>query len=233
MENLSDYIYHHKTLLIILLIIFLGVIGSVFAWKYDDNLEETEVISDANQTIENEIIPEEKEIEEKVEQNQTIDIKGAIKNPGVYKIAPNTRIYEIIEMAGGITANGTTENINLSKKVVDEMVIYIFSKEELNQKNNCNIKNEYSGEISKEIQEKESMIYEKDPEKNNLQAKVSLNKATLEELISIDGIGTAKAENIIKYRIEHQGFQTIEELKEVSGIGENLFIKIKDYFILE
>ena len=98
--------------------------------------------------------------------------------PNVYQMKEGRRLYEIIDLAGGLKDTATTKNIKLSKKVEDEMVIYIFTEQEYLEKNTCSIKNDYKGEISEEIKEKESIITEKKEETEN--QKISLNRATLE-----------------------------------------------------
>lgn len=236
METITDWLYHHKTLLIILIIIGLGSIGSVFALNYEGDIEETEVLSDAKtEEIEDKNIENNNSIEEIPKEETTlwsVDIKGQIKSPGVYQIKEGTRIYEIIELAGGLLNTATTENINLSKKASDEMVIYIFSKEEYQKKTSCPINNESDIEISEEISKKESIVESNKNQEKKKDEKISINKATKEELMNLEGIGESKAENIIKYRTEHQGFKGLEELKEISGIGESIYEKIKSRITL-
>lgn len=234
METLGDWFYHHKTLLLAFIIIVMSSIGGVFAMSKEDMEEENTIISDVS--LKEEVEEEPKELEEAPKEEGklwSVDIKGEINQPGVYQVSENTRIYEVIEMAEGVTKKATTENINLSKKISDEMVIYIFSKEEYQKKILCDVENSYEAEITKEITEKSS-IMEKD---NNTLTKeetkkISINQAKKEDLMTLEGIGESKAESIIKYRIEHGGFQTIEELKEVSGIGASLYEKIKNNITL-
>lgn len=238
MNCISDWIYHHKTKIIILLILCIGGIGSVFAASFENTKEEDTLISDVKteeveEQTKEEKLEKEPEIENKEEgkmKSWRIDIKGAITNPGVYEVEENTRIYEVISLAGGLLKDATTENINLSKKVSDEMVIFIFTKEEYQKKTTCNIKNDFTGEISEEIQKKESLI-EQSKEKEAT-GKISLNKATKEELMTLEGIGEAKALSIIEYRTKNNGFQNIEELKNVSGIGVSLYENIKNNITL-
>lgn len=234
METIGDWFYHHKSLLIASIIIIMSLIGGIFALSKEDIKEETTQISDAS--IKEEIEEESNEFEEMKEEEQklwSVDLKGEINKPGVYQVSSDTRIYEVIEIAGGITKKATTENINLSKKISDEMVIYIFSKEEYQRKILCKIENNYEGEITKEITDKKS-IMEKNQDntlKEDLK-KISINLATMEELMTLDGIGESKAKSIINYRIEKGGFQNLEELQEVSGIGAALYEKIKDNITL-
>lgn len=234
METIGDWFYHHKSLLIASIIIIMSLISGIFALSKEDIKEETTQISDAS--IKEEIEEESNEFEEMKEEEQklwSVDLKGEINKPGVYQVSSDTRIYEVIEIAGGITKKATTENINLSKKISDEMVIYIFSKEEYQRKILCKIENNYEGEITKEITDKKS-IMEKNQDntlKEDLK-KISINHATMEELMTLDGIGESKAKSIINYRIEKGGFQNLEELQEVSGIGAALYEKIKDNITL-
>lgn len=237
MEFFSDWLYHHKTLVIAFIILLLGGIGGAFAMTYDLASEEN-LVGDAGiqkeeieKTQEEEPPKEEEQTEEKPAYTWRIDIKGAVANPGVYEVGEETRIYEAIAMAGGLIDSATTENINLSKKVSDEMVIYIFTKEEYQTKTTCVVENDSPAEISRELNEKTSVI-EKSSETARKDKKVSLNSANKEELMTLTGIGEAKAESIINYRTEKGGFQNIEELKNVTGIGESLYEKIKEHITL-
>ena len=144
-------------------------------------------------------------------------------------------VNDVINLAGGIKNNGTTLNINLSKKLESEMVIIIRSKSELKNELNDNhtcssddvdyttcLKNNKNVSIistdsksSTNSTDKESSI-------------ININTATLDELMTLDSIGNAKAQAIIKYREENGNFQTIEDIKNVSGIGDTLFAKIKN-----
>lgn len=186
------------------------------------------------------------------------DIKGAIKNPGVYKVEKGTIINDAIALAGGITKNATTININLGMEVVDRMVIYISTKDELvkkvndslnkvviETKNDNTIDDDYktidnSNCIGMEVVEKSDEDKSVDNKKNDDVIKdsldnnnlISINKANKEELIKIPSIGESKAEKIISYREENGLFKSIDEIKNVSGIGDALFEKIKEYITL-
>lgn len=238
MENSFDWCYHHKIQLLATFILIISIIGGIFCFTFveassqvPDEKEEVTSKEQIEELKEEPIEGNEKEAEkEDLEEYWSIDIKGQINNPGVYQVKENTRIHEVITLAGGLKKEATTENINLSKKVTDEMVIYIYSKEEYKTKTNCNIENKYAGEISSEIEKKESVV-ELTPSKNQ-ENKISLNKATLEELMTLEGIGEIKAKSIMAYRAEKNGFKSIDELKNISGIGEALYEKIKDNLTL-
>lgn len=177
---------------------------------FDDEIEKEEILSD-------ELI--------------FVDIKGAVKKPGVYKISKNSIVNDIVSLAGGFSKNAYKNNINLSKKVTDEMVIYVYTKYEYKQKCVENIATDESVDISSYVDNGTSIIDNKVQKENNTDTKkdlVNINTATKEQLLSISGIGTSKAESIIAYREEHGSFKTIEDIKNVSGIGDSLYEKIKN-----
>lgn len=180
------------------------------------------------------------------------DIKGNVKNPGVYEIKENYTIQDIINDAGGLKKNSYTNNINLSKKVNDEMVIYIFTKDEINvakNLNNCDCSPEYKYIECEKITEShisptvttttttkvttsqnttsQTTTLITTTKKQN--QKININTATLEELISLDGLGETKAQSIIEYRTINGLFNTIEDILKVKGIGKTTFEKIKEY----
>ena len=157
-----------------------------------------------------------------------VDIKGQIVTPGIYSFDSEARIIDVIEKAGGLTENADTSVINLSKKIWDEMVIIIYSKEEVQEF-------EKTKEIEKQVQnlcvQKEENVVQNDACITTSQSstyKISLNTASLEELMSLKGIGEAKAKDIITYREENGSFKTIEEIMNVPGIGESRFAAIKE-----
>lgn len=157
-----------------------------------------------------------------------VDIKGAINKPGIYSLKEGSRVIDVIESAGGLTSNADTSVINLSKKISDEMVIIIYTKEEVG--------------AFKEVKKEEAIVQEKCHQKDEnalindacitedkkSNTKISINNAPLEELMTINGIGETKAKEIIAYREQNGPFQTIEDLTKVPGIGESTFAKIKE-----
>ena len=205
-----------KKTILILTIITLLLGGTIFV-IYKNNQNSKEEVID--------IFKEDKK-EEKEESKDnipttkvTVDIKGMINNPGVYEVDSNSRVNDVITLAGGLKEGADTSNINLAKIVSDEMTIIIYSTEEVLEK--------FKQEVcicNCPYIENNACINNNDNNSNL----ININTATIEELTTLTGIGDVKAEAIIKYRNEVGKFKTKEELMKFDGIGESLFEKIKD-----
>ena len=137
-----------------------------------------------------------------------VDVKGAVVNPGVYEMESLSRVKDVITRAGGFVKHADQNQLNLAGKVTDEMVIYV----------------PVVGEISK-IPQMGSLS-----EDTEL---ISINTADLNELQELPGIGPSKAEAIIQYREENGAFKAIEDLQNISGIGEKTFEKLKDLISIQ
>ncbi len=188
------------------------------------------------------------EEESVVNYNYYVEIKGEVINPGVYEVNSNDRINDVIKKAGGLTKNADTSLINLSKKVVDEMNIIIYSKSEVKKAREGVDKEKEVVEVIKEIEvEKECICPKVDvtcsykngavistnndtiiTENKKEEKLININTASKEELMTITGVGESKANNIIEYRSKNK-FSKIEDIKNVSGIGDSVFEKIKEY----
>lgn len=169
----------------------------------------------------------------------TVDIKGEVKSPGVYKIEEGKRVVDAINASGGLTKKAVTKYINLSKVLKDEDVIIINNISELekieDKKNIEEIKINNKSNISvKEsdviTNDKSDIVKESDSNKNTI---VNINTCTLDELLSINGIGESKAKSIMEYRENVGLFTSKEDIMKVSGIGNSLYDKIKDYITTE
>lgn len=209
------------TIFLFMLIIFYIIFVKVNLKSKEKNLVD-------NQVVINEVEKVEVDLKDDL---VYVDIKGAVKKPGVYKINSDKKIIDVITMAGGLMENANTDNINLSRKVTDEMVIIIYTNEEVK---NSNIVDTVIKVVDKEcvcpnIQNDGCINTEINDSITNVNKTININTATLEELMSINGLGEAKAKAIIKYREENGYFKIIDDLLNVSGIGEALFEKIKEY----
>lgn len=168
-----------------------------------------------------------------------VDIKGAVLNPGVYQLKQGT-VSDVIQMSGGLLENADTRYLNLSKKLKDEMVVIVYTKEEIEQFEKGNelklpiqtcvcpkVTNDGCLDKSKTITNKK----EGEVKKEEGPHIISIQTASKEEFMTLPGIGDAKAQAIIQYR-EKNGFETIEDMKKVKGIGNSIFEKIKAYLTL-
>lgn len=178
-----------------------------------------------------EVVAEKKEeVIEKVK----VDIKGAIKKPGVYELDSNSIINDVIKLAGGLKTNASTKYLNLSKKILDEMVINIYTESEVKKMKEpvdvCEVKDQDLTNCD------DATIIVTNPDSNKdisnsnevVDNKVSINDGTKEELMTLSGIGEVKAQAIIDYRNKNGKFSKIEDLMNVSGIGESTYNQIKD-----
>ena len=154
-----------------------------------------------------------------------VDIKGSVKKPGVYQVSADSIVWDIVNLSGGFTKNAYTKNINLSQKVKDEMVIYVFSKNEMSKMNNT-VKTDTT--CTTNIINYDNCITTEKNATETSTSLVNINTASKEELMNVSGIGASKADSIIAYRIKTP-FSKIEDIMNVSGIGESLFDKIKKY----
>ena len=157
------------------------------------------------------------------------DIKGSVKKPGVYEFIQGDKIIDAINKAGGLTKNATTNNLNLSKKLTNEMVIYVFSKNELTTtKAYEQISN--ASECKCETIEINNCVDKNTTNEstNNETSKININTDNKEKLMTISGIGSSKADAIIEYRTKNGNFKTTEDIMNVSGISKTIYDKIKD-----
>lgn len=175
---------------------------------------------------------EKNESKQEVQDLLKVDIKGEIINPGIYSMPISSRVIDVIEKAGGLTVNANTTVINLSKKISDEMVIIIYSNEQVN---NFKKTKEQEQEIQAQCVKPSEESIKNDAcisTETITTEKISINSASLEQLQTLSGIGESKAKDIINYRETNGLFKSIEDIKNVPGIGEALFAKIKENITL-
>ena len=215
-----------KNKIVLVLLSLLGVsIIVFFIINKDVDAQSSEIVK--------ENVIESNSNKEKANSKIMVDIKGAIKKPGVYEVDSNYRVIDVIKKAGGLNSNANTNYINLSSKVSDEMVIWIYTKNEIDKLKLEQSSTKYMIEScncpvvdNTTCLNTNSNTSSKNEKSNKL---VNINSANEEELLSITGIGESKAKNIIDYRNKNGKFNTKEDIMNVSGIGESLYNKIKDY----
>lgn len=177
--------------------------------------------------------------EEIINKKIMVDIKGAVVNPGVYELDDNSRVNDIILKSGGLLENADTSFINLSKELSNEMVVIIYTKDEISEmlEGDTSIKVVYKECICPDLGNDACVDvnnFESNVNSNGFitedvsSLKVSINSASLSMLMTLTGIGESKALAIIDYRNIKGGFNSLEELMNVSGIGQSTYDKIKD-----
>ncbi len=222
---MKDLFYRYKNYILIGSGILFGVLIGISFFIFEK--EEKQV------AVDDMVILEEKPIDELKPSVEVkyVDIKGEINKPGVYEINTNARINDVIKIAGGLTKNADTKSLNLSKKVNDEMVIIVHSKNQI--KDFITTKEEETNIIKNCIDSiydvvNDGCINSNVPDVTESKL-ISINTASKEQLMKISGIGEKKAIEIINYRDLNGLFSTIDDIKNVNGIGEALFAQIKDF----
>ncbi len=236
-DRIKEYYYNNKILVIGFSFFVLFFICSLILIynKFENNKNTSEIIDDvvAVTELQNEVESD------KTENMIKVDIKGNVVNPGVYELVEGSRVIDLINAASGLNSAANTDYINLSKELKNEMVIYIYSNDEIKEfyennvvnnktciceerKNDActDIKNDNGNYITEEIIN--------DSNDNSETKLININSATIEELKTLNGIGESKAKAIIEFREENGKFSDISEITKVSGISEAIFAKIKE-----
>ncbi|MBT0950696.1 helix-hairpin-helix domain-containing protein [Streptococcus infantis] len=216
MEELIEKIKEYK---IIVICAGLGlVLGGCFLLKpstqapaKETNLQTEVTTVSKDSASEKEEKNQKSETEEVVEKDLiTVDVKGAVKSPGIYDLPVGSRINDAVQKAGGLTDNADSKSINLAQRISDEAFVYVPTKEETtSQEAHSNASNT----------------------KDN--KKVNLNKASLEELKQVKGLGGKRAQDIIDHRETNGKFKSVDDLKKVSGIGAKTVEKLKEYVTVD
>lgn len=209
-------------------LIFIFVCFLSFQWNVSSKNEKV--------VLEKSVETKPKEISKKI----YVDVKGAVLNPGVYECTENMNVMDVIQKSGGLLDTASTDYINLSKKLKDEMVIIIYTKEEISKQ----LEGETSVSVIDQtcicpklendtcISNENKITNQKEEKKETTTYPISLNHGTLEELMLLPGVGEKKAKDIIDYREKNHGFQTLGDLKQVKGIGDSTFEKLLPYITL-
>ena len=177
------------------------IIGGLFYFN-QNKTEDYSGVSFSN--ISNETNNKDEKAENRHDEKIFVDVKGAVKHPGVFETTKDKRVKDLIEEAGGLLDDADTSTLNLSQKVKDQMVIYVLKH----------------GEKPKQISDGGSSSSNADV--------ININTANKEQLMKISGVGKTKAEAIISYRDKNGDFKKKEDITKVHGIGKATFEKIKD-----
>nr|WP_315019686.1 helix-hairpin-helix domain-containing protein [uncultured Aminipila sp.] len=235
-DYVENFIRYHKKIIIKVAAGFVIFAAAFFVFcirDYKGDNNEFKLMNSTDGEIQNQ-----KQIEEIVTSNSIgenaaeknnpqkiyVDITGAVEKPYVYQIEEGARVYEVIELAGGLKDDADISNLNLAQIVKDEDKITVFTKEQIS-----------NGTAEQPIQNNKSSVVTNADKNYNLRNQldsdserlININTATSAELQTITGIGPSTSEKIISYREEHGQFKKIEEIMNVSGIGEKTFAKFK------
>lgn len=200
LDDLKEYIFLHKESIKRAALPVTVAVALLFFW----------VSPDASSVDEIEISTDETEVVENNTQKEDskatggiiyVDISGCVNNPGVYEFEEGARVFHVIEEAGGLTEDANIDDLNRAEQISDGQKIIIYSKN--------NDKNISYGESSS--------------------GKININSADSSKLQEIPGVGPATAQKIIEYREQTGRFRSIEDIKNVSGIGEKTFESMKEY----
>ncbi|MFM0900157.1 helix-hairpin-helix domain-containing protein [Streptococcus suis] len=144
-----------------------------------------------------------------------VDVKGAVVKPGLYTLEADARVNDAVEAAGGLTSQADPKSINLAQKLSDEAVVYVASKDE-----NISVVASTTASSAMSQEEKSTSL-------------VNLNTATEADLQTISGIGAKRAADIIAYREANGGFKSVDDLNNVSGIGDKTMESIRPYVTVD
>ena len=206
MEKIQELFQTHKMKIGICIIVLMTVLF-IYQSSFKKSVEPLENLTNEKQTVEKVVTTEapQKEL--------MVDIKGAVKHPGVYPSQEKQRVNDVIMLAQP-RENADLEAVNLSMHLTDQLVIYV----------------PFKGEVKEE----KFMLYHN---KTTTQADsettvVNINTATESELQEIPGIGPKKAADILLYREQHDGFKSKEEMKEIKGIGDKTYTSLEPFIEL-
>ena len=200
MLKLKKFFIKYKSYIICMTIVLLSSLSIVF-----QSIDRKEALKVNNESI--------KDYDGKI----AVYITGEVKNPGVYYLdEQSARLYNLLDVCGGILEDADIEKLNLAKKLVDSEKIVITKKLE---KQNIE-------EIEEKIDESEGTYYINEDDE-----KININNASKEELMSLNGIGESTANKIIEYR-KKNSFVDIEDIMNVDGIGKSKYENIKNHICI-
>ena len=222
-DKIKGYIINNAFKVIaIFIILILYALQLVFMYIMINGKNEVkdETIAEKNISVEKNIESQNEKIEEYI----YVDVKGSVKKPNVYKLLKGSRVNDAVNEAGGLLKTANTRFINLSKVLNDGEVIVIYSNDEIKNAKKTNTIYVETPCICEEV--KNDSCYNEIT--NNENSKININTASLDQLMSLNGIGESKANAIIEYRQINGYFSKVEDIINVNGISETIYDKIKN-----
>ena len=221
LDNLT--IKQKRIFIIVGIFVAIGLIYFIYSGIGEEeeiDLEEDILISNQVASGDNTNTQNTTELEEDI---AIVHVTGAVKNPGIVKLKEGSRIEDAIEAAGGLTENADISDVNLAYILEDGIKLRIPSTSD-ETITNTDILIENNGE---------NIIEETNTSTNNSNGSININKATEAELDTLPGIGPSLASKIVEYREQNGKFSTIEDIKNVTGIGESKYESIKDFICIK
>jgi len=200
MEEILTYIKQNKLILIVMLLITVAGSGYFLTHQTAQPVK-NELKSDNNNKVTKKVTP--KETKETKSAILAVDVQGAVKNAGVYRVKTGAIVQEVLQMAGGLQSNADIKQINQAQRVTDQMQIYV----------------PINGETPVTSQATSG---------GKAKGKVNINTAKVDDFKDVTGIGPKKAAKIIAFREKNGNFQELHDLTKVSGIGEKSLDSLKD-----
>lgn len=206
-----------STVVLIFCIVSGFLLSNLLFHREPEEIAAKEILSPFSSSEENQL-PEGNTVEEDARPKvMYTDIKGSVKEPGIYSFSSEERVYDVLKRAGGLLEEADSDRINFSAKIEDQQVLYIPAV----------------GEEPPEHLNQSASPEGKQSTADTEPSKININTASPSELQQIPGIGSVKAQEIILFREENGSFQKVEDLQEISGIGEKTVEKLKNFVTIK
>lgn len=206
-----------STVVLIFCIVSGFLLSNLLFHREPEEIAAKEILSPFSSSEENQL-PEGNTVEEDARPKvMYTDIKGSVKEPGIYSFSSEERVYDVLKRAGGLLEEADSDRINFSAKIEDQPVLYIPAV----------------GEEPPEHLNQSASPEGKQSTADTEPSKININTASPSELQQIPGIGSVKAQEIIRFREENGSFQKVEDLQEISGIGEKTVEKLKNFVTIK
>lgn len=193
------------------------LLSNLLFHREPEEIAAKEMLSPFSSSEENQL-PEGNTVEEDVRPKvMYTDIKGSVKEPGIYSFSSEERVYDVLKRAGGLLEEADSDRINFSAKIEDQQVLYIPA-------------------VGEELPEHLDQLVSPEGKQSTADSepsKININTASPSELQQIPGVGSVKAQEIIRFREENGSFQKVEDLQEISGIGEKTVEKLKNFVTIK